>query len=279
MIRTKILSVIPMRTQVIFPNTTVGFDIGRGISLAAVERAAFNESYVFITRQTVDKELPAAEDLAPIGTVALIRQKTRMPGDRVRILAEGLYRARARDFRLEDGYLYAVTDELPPIHGDPTLEEAHFRTVKSLIEEYEVSDGKIAKELGAALTGVADIDEYLNIAASCLNFKDPVKQKLLETEDVIVRLMRFEEQIVSELEIAKLERKIAQDVRKNIDKAQKEYFLREQLRVIHSELGDDVEENEKLRTRILEKKLPKKVEEKALAELTRMDKMPPSSPE
>ena len=279
MIRTKILSVIPMRTQVIFPNTTVGFDVGRGLSLAAVERASFNESYVFITRQNVDKDLPSAEDLAAVGTVALIRQKTRMPGDRVRVLVEGLYRARARDFRLENGYLYAVTDELPPIHGDPTLEEAHFRTVKALIEEVQITDNKFAKELETALVGIADIDEYINVATSVLRFKDPVKQRLLETEDVIVRLMRLEEQLVSEIEIFRLERKIAQDVRKNIDKAQKEYFLREQLRVIHTELGDDVEENEKLRARILEKKLPKKVEEKALAELARMDKMPPSSPE
>ena len=124
-ISTKILSVIPMRTQVVFPNTTVGFDVGRGLSLAAVERAAFNDSYVFITRQQEDKDLPEAEDLCRVGTVALIRQKTRLPGDRVRIVVEGLYRARARDFRMESGYMYAVTDGLATVHGDANLEEAH----------------------------------------------------------------------------------------------------------------------------------------------------------
>ena len=93
------------------------------------------------------------------------------------------------------------------------------------------------------------------------------------------RLKLFERCLNDELEISRLERKIAQDVRKNIDKSQKEYFLREQLKAIHAELGDDVEENEKLKEKILAKKLPLEVEEKALAELNRMDKMPPSSPE
>ncbi len=277
-VSTKVLSVIPMRTQVIFPDTTVGFDVGRGISLAAVDRAVYNDSYVFITRQSVDKELPEPSELCRVGTVARIRQKTRLPGDRVRIIVEGLYRARARDFRVEDGYLYAVTDAMPPVHGDPVLEEAHFRTVKGLIEEIAAGDGKY-KDVDTALTGVADIDEYINIAANALRLHDDVKQALLEIDDLIVRLRVLEEKLVAEIEVGKIERKIAQDVRKNIDKAQKEYYLREQLKAIHTELGDDLEENDRLKEKLLAKKLPAPVEEKALAELARMDRMPPSSPE
>ncbi len=277
----KILSVIPMRTQLVFPNTNAMFDVGRGLSLAAVERADYNGGYVFLTRQKdPDKEVPEEGDLCYVGTVARIRQTTRIPGERVRIFAEGLYRARARGFTVENGYICAVTVEILTEHGDGTLEEAYFRTAKELVGEISASNGsRVGKELETALVGVADIDEYINICTYRLPMRDDLKQAILEEENEVKRLRLFEQCLSSEVEIGKLEKKIAQDVRRNIDKAQKEYYLREQLKAIHRELGDDVEEGEKLRERILAKGMPKAVEEKALSELNRMDKMPSSSPE
>ena len=278
--KTNTLSVVPMRTQVIFPNTTVLFDAGRGLSLAAIERAGDNGQLVFLTRQkNGDKEFPEAEDLYTVGTVARIRQVTRLPGDRARIVADGLYRACARDFRYESGYIYAVTDELPAVHGDPTLEEAYFRTAKELVKDIVLADGKIPKEVESKLSTITDIDAYIDLCAHNMRIRDDVKQQLLETEYLVERLKLFERCLNDELEITRIERKISQNVRQSIDKSQKEYFLREQLKAIHQELGDDVEENIKLREKILAKKLPKEIEEKALAELARMDKMPPSSPE
>ena len=192
--RVKILSVIPMRTQVVFPDTTVAFDVGRGLSLAAVERADGNDKYVFVTRQTdAQKEFPEGEDLCTVGTVCVIRQATRLPGERVRVFVAGQYRAAARGFRLENGYIYAVTEELLPVHGDPTLEEAYFRTAKELVKEILGSETKVAKELEAALTGVADPDAYINICAHHLHLRDVVKQELLE-ETVLVRRLRLFEQ-------------------------------------------------------------------------------------
>ena len=257
-----------MRTQVVFPDTTVAFDVGRGLSLAAVERADANEKYVFITRQTdPQKEFPESEDLCRVGTVAVIRQTTRLPGDRVRVFAEGLYRAAARDFRLESGYIYAVTDELETEHGDPTLEEAYFRTAKELVKDILSGESKTSKDLDAALTGVSDPDVYINVCAHQMRLKDVIKQELLEECNLVKRLRLFEQCLNTELEIARLERKIAQDVRRNIDKS------------IHAELGDEVEENVRLREQIEGKGLPEAVKEKCLQELARMDKMPPSSPE
>ncbi len=275
------LSVIPMRTQVIFPNTSVSFDAGRGFSLAAIERAGNNGMLVFITRQLNPmKDTPEAEDLALVGTVARIKQTTRLPGERVRVFVEGLYRARARDYRVEeDGYIYAVVDEIKSVRGDETLEEAYFRTAKELVREIVSGDGKISKELQNALAVINDIDAYINVCAYQMRLKEEVKQQLLEEARVVPRLQLFERCLNDELEITRLERKIAQDVRKSIDKSQKEYYLREQLRAIHSELGDDMEEGEKLREQILSKHLPEEIEQKALSELARMDKMPPSSPE
>ena len=277
---TKILSVIPMRTMVVFPNTSIAFDVGRGVSLAAVERAELNDKYVFLTKQiSADKETPDGDDLYAVGTVAQIRQASRLPGERVRVYVNALYRAYARDFRMENGYLYAVTEELPSVHGDPTLEEASFRTAKDLVRDIVASDGKIAKEIDNALTGITDCDVYVNVCANYLRLKDELKQSLLEETRVPERLRLFEQCLNTELEITKLERKISQDVRRNIEKSQKEYYLREQLKAIHNELGDDVDENEKLKEKLIAKKLPPEVEEKAMQELARMDKMPASSPE
>ena len=276
----KILSVIPMRAQVIFPDTSVAFDAGRGVSLAAIERAEFNDKLVFITKQTnAEKEFPEGKDLFAVGTVAQIRQTSRLPGDRIRVYVRGLYRACAREFHAESGYIAAVVEEVPSVHGDYNLEEASFRTAKDLVRDIVSSEGKIAKELDSALTGITDCDAYMNVCAYYLRLRDDVKQKLLEENRVPQRLRMFEQCLNDELEITRLEHKIAQDVRKNIEKSQKEYFLREQLKAIHAELGDDVEELDALREKILAKKLPAPVEEKALAELARMDKMQASSPE
>ncbi len=276
----RILSVIPMRTQLIFPNTSAMFDVGRGLSLAAVERADVNDGYVFLAKQkNPDKEVPEEGDLNPVGTVARIRQTTRVPGDRMRIYVEGLYRARARGFSTESGYLYAVTDEILTEHGDPNLEEAYFRTAKELVRELTETENKISKELENVLVGIADIDVYINVCTYHLRIREERKLEILEEANAVRRLRLFEQSLNDELEIGRLEKKIAQDVRRNIDKSQKEYFLREQLKAIHQELGDDVAENERLRERILQKGMPKPVEEKALAELARMDKMPPSSAE
>lgn len=278
--QTKILSVIPMRTQVIFPDNTVAFDAGRGLSLAAIERANDNDKLVFLVKQkNAQDEAPGEADLYNVGTVARIRQVTRLPGDRIRVYANALYRAKARDYRAESGYLYTVTDELAPVHGDPTLEEAYFRTAKELVKDIIANEGKISQELDGRLSTIGDMDEYINVCVYSMRIKEEVKQQILEENRLPERLRLFERCLNDELEITRLERKISQDVRKNIDKSQKEYFLREQLKAIHAELGDDVEENEKLREKILAKHLPKEVEEKALTELARMDKMPPSSPE
>ncbi len=274
-----ILPVIPMRTQVIFPNTTVGFDIGRGLSLAAVERAEFSDARVFIVRQKRDKDDPDPEDLCEVGTVAMIRQKTRLPGDRVRVIVEGLYRAQATGMSAEDGLVYAAVAALPPVVEDPESAEAHFRTAKQLVRDIVAGESRISKELDSALTGVADPDAYINICAHYLRLREDFKQELLETQELSARFEKFETGLASELDIMRVERKIMQDVRKSIDKSQREYFLREQLKAIHTELGDDVDENERLREKMLAKGLPKEVEEKAMAELARMDKMPASSPE
>lgn len=279
-VRTAVLAVLPMKKMVVFPDASVTFDVGRGVSLAALERAVRDDGYVFLVKQK-DSE---AEDLTgsglfDVGTAARIRQTVRLPGDRVRVMAEGVYRAWAHNYRFESSLILAAVEEITCVHSDENLEEACFRTSKQLVKEISSSGGRLSKETESALATIGDIDRYINVCAQGLPLREEHKQQLLEENDAVRRLKLLNDCLNDELEIAKIERKIASNVRKSIDQSQKEYYLREQIKAIHKELGDDLEESEKLRERILKKGLPKEVEEKELNELARMDKMPPSSPE
>ncbi len=281
MTKTNILPIIPLRGKVAFPHTNVSFEVGREMTLKAVERAGANgDKLVFIcTQMQTEKDEITVDDIYSVGTVAKIKQMAQLPGGAVRVVCEGLYRANARLRGVENGYFYAVCDELVPRYGDETMQEAYFRTAKALVKDVLGADGKLAKETAQKLDLIEDVEEYLSVAVSAMRIKLEIKQKLLEETDVIARLRLFEKCLNDELEISKIEKKIAAAVRQNIDKSQKEYFLREQLKAIHTELGDDNKEEDEFREKIEKKGLPEALKEKCLKEVDRMSKMQTSSPE
>ena len=273
------IPVVPMRGRVIFPDTVVSFDAGRLISLTAVKRAADGDMQLLVCVQPEpEKDEITADDICTVGTVVKIKQITRLPSDSVRILAEGLCRVRVRRFSFDECFL-AEADEIKPVHGDPTLEEAYFRTAKDIMRDITSTESRISKDSVARLDRCGDPDEYVNVAANSLPLRDEVKQKILVCENVTERLRMLERCLNDELEIMRLARKINNAVRQNIDKNQREYYLREQLKAIHAELGDDEDEREELANKIKEKGMPQEIEEKALKEIARMDKMSSSSPE
>ena len=252
------------------------------MTLKAVERAsASSDKLVLIcTQRVTEKDEIAASDVYSVGCVAKIKQVAQLPAGVVRVLCEGLYRARAREIGVQDGYFYAVADEIAVKYGDDeTLREAYFRTAKALVKDVLGADGKIAKEISVKLETCQDPETYINMALSAMRVKLEIKQKSLEEPNVIERLKLLEKCLNDELEIAKIEKKINAAVRQNIDKSQKEYFLREQLKAIHAELGDDGKEEDEYRAKILAKGLPEDLETKCLKEIDRMGKMQPSSPE
>lgn len=280
-IRTNILSIVPLRGKVAFPNTLTSFEVGRDITLKAIDRATASADrllFICAQRETEKDEITAA-DIYTVGTVARIKQVTQLPGGTLRVLAEGVYRARARSVQFESGYYYAVTDEIVSVHGDEVLEEAYFRTAREMVRDVLLADGKIGKDILAQLEACSDPDAYIDMTVAAMRVRLEVKQELLEEESVIERLKRFERCLNDELEIAKIEKKIASAVRQNIDRSQKDYFLREQLKAIHTELGDDGKEEDEYRAKILAKKLPGEIEAKCLKELDRLDKMQSASPE
>lgn len=274
------LPVVALRGRVVFPSVSVSFDVGRLISLTAVKMAADTDSRLFVVAQkNAEKSDVTPDDIYDVGTVVRIKQITKLPGNNVRISAEGLYRAAVRTVEYVDNTLVADVNELKSITSDQTLEEAYLRTSRDLVRELFSDGNRISKENLQAIEAASDADGFVNITAHNLNVKTDVKQQLLSCNRVVERLRLMDKVLNDELEISRLERKINSMVRASIDKNQKEYYLREQLKAIHTELGDDEEERDELERRIKAKQMPQEVEEKALKELSRMSRMQTSSPD
>ena len=276
---TNILPVIPLRAKVAFPHTTISFEVGRNVTVKAINRASDADKLVLIlTQRQTEKTDVSPDDVYTVGCVAKIKQISQLQDGVMRVTCQGLYRARARGVSFAGGHFSAVCDPIEPIHGDPVLEEAYFRTAKALAIDALASDKKM-QDLLTKNTSLEDADEFVDVVASAMRVRLGVKQRILEEAKVVERLRLLEQCLNDELEISKLEAKIASSVRKNIDKNQKEYFLREQLKAIHAELGDDEQEADEYRARVLEKCLPQDLEIKCLKEIDRMGKMPSSAAE
>ena len=280
---TNLLPIVPLRGKVAFPHTSISFEVGRKMTLKAIDRATNNgDRLVFIIAQKqIEKDEITPDDLYSVGCVAKVKQVAQLTGGAIRVMCEGLYRAKARVVSMSeaDGCFYGVADPITTKHGDEVWEEAYFRTAKELVKDVFATDGKIPKEVVTKLERITDPDEYVDVALSSMRIHLDVKQSILEEDRLIERLKHFERCLNDELEIAKIEKKIANAVRQNIDKNQKEYYLREQIKAIHTELGDDGKEEDEYRQKGLEKGLPADLEEKCLKEINRMSKMQSSSPE
>ena len=279
-IRTNTLPVVPLRGKVAFPDCVLTFEAGRDMTVKAIDRAyATVEKLLFICSQKEVEKIDITEDdLYSVGTVAILKQVVKTTNG-VRVFCQGLYRARARLFRFESGHFSAVVDEILSARGDPTLEEAYLRSAKALFKDSIGENAKFTKEVIDRLERIEDADEFVNVATNAMRVRLDIKQEILEISDVVKRLQVLDRCLNDELEISKIEKKIATSVRKNIDKSQKEYFLREQVKAIHTELGDDRKEEDEYREKIEKKNLPEEAKQKCLKELDKLARTPVTSPE
>ncbi len=271
---------LALRGRVVFPDTSVSFDVGRMISLAAVKAATEGDSKLFVCAQKEsEKDEIGDDDVYTVGTVIKLKQIAKLPGSSLRLTAEGLFRAVARQVRRENGTFIATVEELKPVHGDPALEEAYFRTSKEIVKDIGATDGRISKEGITALEKCSSAEEFVNMTGHYMQLRTEQKQELLECRITVERLKKLDKILNDELELLRLERKINASVRQSIDKNQKEYYLREQLKAIHKELGDDAQECDELEEKIKSRKMSEEAENKALKELSRMKGMQTSSPD
>lgn len=277
----KIFPLVALRGRVVFPNDQpASFDAGRLVTLKAIKNAAENDMLLFICAQKeTDKDDIIADDIYEVGTVFKIERVTTLPGNRMRVQGVGLYRARAKHIYMDDNTFLSSVEELHTVHSDPALEEAYFRTTKTMFKDITNSNPRFTKELIERSEKCNDPEEFIYVAALGMQLKLATTQEILSKDKLIDRFYILDKALNDELEIARIERRINSVVRQNIDKNQKEYYLREQLKAIHTELGDDEDEKQELEDKIKAKNLPKEVEEKALKELSRMSKMQTSSPD
>ena len=276
------LPLIALRGKVFFPKTLLNFDVGRPMSIKAVEKAVNEGGELFITSQkSALIENPKITDMCQTGVVARIKQvvKVQSTGN-VKVCVESVCRAKIKEvIQSKDCFVVSTIDSPYLLAEDKAEEQAYLRVAQKNFFEYASMDKRIGKEMLNTINQLSDANEFIDNAISVVNFKEIDVQEILQIDQTILRLQAFISLFEREIEIAKIERKITSKVRGSIDKSQKEFYLREQLKAIHSELGEDGEESQQLAEQIKQKGLNKDVEEKALKEISRLDKINPSSPD
>lgn len=277
------IPLLPLRGLIVFPSMVLHLDVGREKSVTALEKSMMGEQTIFLTTQKkVSIDDPEPKDIYKIGTVAKIKQMLKLPNGTIRVLVEGLYRAEVIRYVEQDEEFLVEINEIEDIHGDEAEEEALMRALLRQFSNYIKISRRITEE---TLATVSDIDEPGRLAdmiASHLSLKLKDKQRLLETNDIVDRMEKLLELIADEKKVLNIEQKIGQRVRSSMEKTQKEYYLREQLKAIQEELGQtegEESETERLRREIKEAGMPKRTEEVALNELARYEVVPQSSAE
>lgn len=284
MSRERELPLLPLRGILVFPYMVIHLDVGRERSMAAIDEAMLGDRIILLASQKeTEIDSPNSEDIHSIGTLAEIKQLLKLPGGTMRVLVEGMNRGKILEFLGEEPYFKVRIEEVEETVKEITPDlDALTRGVIHQFEEYAKLSKKVPQETLGTVLGVGDPGRLADIVASHLNLKIGDKQSILEALEVSVRLERVTELIMREIEIMELERRIGQRVRKQMEKAQKEYYLREQMKAIQKELGDKDEkqaEVEEYRLKVTQAKLPAEVEEKALKEIDRLEKMPQASAE
>ena len=281
------LPVLPLRGLTAFPNMIIHFDVGRMMSIRALEASMKNEQRLFLTAQRELKtDTPTADDLYQIGTVCVVRQILRLPGDNIRVLVEGRSRAVAHQFTVpeqEGDCIYAEVEEL----GDYVIgvterrAQALVRTAQERFAEYAQNSSRISPDMEMTVAEGGEPGWLADYITQNLPVEVEAKQEILEELNVTRRLAMVIRLLGEETEILKIENEIQDELKTQMDKNQREYYLREQIKVIQNELGeqDTAAEAETYRKRVLELHLPQECEDKLIREVDRFAKLGGSNAE
>jgi len=274
--------VLPVRDMVIFPGIIAPLFVGRPRSLKAIEHAMLQERKILLVAQKeVETEDPEASDLYTVGTVCNILQMVRIPDGTTKVLIEGMERVNIEEIRKGKEVLEADVIPIPKVQVESENIEALKRSVLEQFERYVTLHPRIPNEVLVSALNMEDAGQIADIIASHITIKVSDKQKLLEISDTEQFLKHLLKVLVEEIEILELEQDIQNRVKKELERGHKEYYLREQLKVIQDELGqgESSSELDELREKIENSGMPEEVHEKALHELDRMSKMPSMSAE
>ncbi|MCT2537924.1 endopeptidase La [Aquibacillus koreensis] len=277
------IPLLPLRGILVFPTMVLHLDVGRDKSVNALEKAMMDDHKIFLAAQKESAlDEPGAKDIYRIGTLAKVKQMLKLPNGTIRVLVEGVHRAEIVQFLEEEEQFLVEVQEFEEVHGNKNEEAALMRSLLDQFEQYIKVSKKISQETFATVTDIDEPGRLADIISSHLSLKLKDKQELLETEDVKKRLQRLINFITNEREVLNLEKKIGQRVKKSMEKTQKEYYLREQMKAIQKELGDkDGKSGEvaQLREKVEKSGMPERITKVAFKELDRYEKVPQSSAE
>ncbi|RUR40536.1 endopeptidase La [Clostridium perfringens] len=279
-----ILPLIPLRGLTVFPNMVIYFDVGREKSIEAVEKAMAGDQKIFLAAQKdIEIDNPSEDDIFNIGTICEIKQIVKMPKNTIRVLVEGIERAKMDEFFDKEELLEASIEKIEIDNEIDQELEALSRKLKDDFFEFldiTASSGINGVDLFDNLEEEKDLNKVTDLISSYALIKQEDKQDILQTLDLKQRIEKLIFYVKQEIEVAKIEKRIGTKVKKKLDKGQREYYLREQMKVIQEELGED-DDNKKaiieFEKVINEKKLPNQVKEKAQYEISKLKASSPYS--
>ena len=276
------LPVLALRGLMVFPHMVLHFDVGRAKSVSALETAMMENQQVFLVcQQDAEAEDPGAQELCRVGTIASVKQVMNLPGDNLRVLVEGEQRGLLTSITQEEPYLEGVIRPLTDVLPEDTTElEALVRVTQEAFEEYARASQRVSQETVASIHEVEDAAQLADVIAANVLGHIEDRQKVLEEADVLRRLEYLCGVLVRETELAGVEKQVQARIKKQIEKNQKDYYLREQIKAIQTELGDaestDVED---LRERMEKTPLNEEARQRCQKEIERLSRMAPGTPE
>ncbi|MCC2458967.1 endopeptidase La [Bacillus mobilis] len=279
----RIVPLLPLRGVLVYPTMVLHLDVGRDKSIQALEQAAMDENIIFLAMQKeMNIDDPKEDDIYSVGTVAKVKQMLKLPNGTLRVLVEGLHRAEVVEFIEEENVVQVSIKTVTEEVEDDLEEKALMRTLLEHFEQYIKVSKKVSNETFATVADVEEPGRLADLIASHLPIKTKQKQEILEIVSVKERLHTLISIIQDEQELLSLEKKIGQKVKRSMERTQKEYFLREQMKAIQTELGDKEGkggEVEELREKIEQSGMLEETMKAALKELDRYEKLPASSAE
>jgi ATP-dependent Lon protease len=280
----QVLPLVALRDTVIFPEMIVPLQVGRDRSVKALDRAVRTSQPVALVtqRSSEQEEIDSVDELYSIGTLAKIAQVIRLQDGTIRAIVQGQRRIRLLDLLQAEPHLEARVEVIDDAH-DKTLEvEALMASIQAQIEQYVTSGASVPPEVAVAARNISDGGLLADMVAYSPDMSTEQRQELLETLDVPERLRLVGQFLAKQIEVLELKGRIQSEVKSEMDKTQREYILREQMKAIQKELGEDdpaVAEASELRERVEQSAMPDEVKEKALKEVDRLSRIPSASPE
>lgn len=271
---------IALKGIVAFPDMPITCDIGKERSKRALKEAVENGEQIFLTVQkNLNVISPSVSDVNIVGCICDIKQAVRANADVIKLLAQGRKRAIIKKVINESPYFIVEVEEPTIINTDTVVSKALFINAKESFMEYASIDTKINSDVLAFINSITICNMFIDSVSALVLKQEKTQLEILNEFDTEVRFKKLIKFLSDEIEIAKINKKINVKIRSNMDKAQKDYYLREQMKVISKELGDEDDEYAVLEDKIIKLKMPKEAKEKALKDLARVKKMPAAAPE